>query len=656
MQRTFWLCAVALAALTPSMGSAQTPVKADTAAVTSAGVSYTIPQSWSSKSLPSHIEVTPPEGDLVIAIVEVGAAADATVAAARAWAAFRPNAGRVLKLATARAPKEGWDERQVIDYETSPNEKAAVFAIALRQATNWTVAIIDGSEATLEKRGAAAQLVTGSLRPKGFARENFAGRKALPLDSNRIALIKSFVADSIKELGVPGASIALIDGGKVVYEGGFGVRELGKPDLVDADTLFMIASNTKGMSTLLLSTLVDEGKVDWEQPVTQVYPSFRLGSAETTAKVLVKHLVCACTGLPRKDMEWLFNTSATTPASDTFVQLAATEPTSGFGELFQYNNLMASAAGYVAGALAYPGREVGAAYDEAMRTRVFEPLGMTATTFDFARALAGNHASPHADGIVGTPTVANQDLNTTVAPFRPAGGAWSSARDMIRYVGNELAQGQLPGGKRMVSAKNLLARRTPYVPTGEDNFYGMGLSGNTMWGVPIINHGGSMGGYKSDIVFLPEAGVGAVILTNADNGQALLRPFMRRLVEVLYDGKPEAARDVAASAARIKAEVGKLRADITVPPAPALVAALAPRYESPELGPLIVRRDGDSAVFRFRSWDTRVGTRTNPDGTTSFVSIDPTIEGVPVVVGSKDGKRTLIVRDSQHEYVFVEAN
>ncbi len=112
----------------------------------------------------------------------------------------------------------------------------------------------------------------------------------------------------MKQLGVPGAGVALVENGKVVYEGGIGVRELGKPTPVDAHTLFMVASNTKGMSTLLLAQLVDQGKLRWDQPVTEVYPQFRLGSAETTRKVLIRHLVCACTGLPRKDFEWIFNT------------------------------------------------------------------------------------------------------------------------------------------------------------------------------------------------------------------------------------------------------------------------------------------------------------------------------------------------------------
>ena len=97
---------------------------------------------------------------------------------------------------------------------------------------------------------------------------------------------------------------------------------------------------------MLLAELVDENKLRWDQPVTEVYPSFKLGDAETTQKVLVKHLVCACTGLPRQDLEWLLNYGTATPAS-SLALLGTMQPTSRFGEVYQYSNLMAAAAGYV---------------------------------------------------------------------------------------------------------------------------------------------------------------------------------------------------------------------------------------------------------------------------------------------------------------------
>jgi hypothetical protein len=268
-----------------AQGVASTPerVAADTPRVTPGGATFTVPAGFSIATRANLVIIDPPEPDTHLVIVD-SQATDAREAVAAAWVAYKAQATHPLKLVTPRPAREGWDERQVFDYETSPNERAAVQAIALRAGKNWTVAILDGTEMTVEKRGAPISLIFESLRPKGYQRESFAGRKAHPLDAARIDQLKSFVETSMQQLGIPGVSIALIDGGKVVYQGGFGVRELGKPDRVDENTLFMAASNTKGMTTLLLSELVDEGKLRWDQPVVDVYPSFKLGSAETTKK------------------------------------------------------------------------------------------------------------------------------------------------------------------------------------------------------------------------------------------------------------------------------------------------------------------------------------------------------------------------------------
>ncbi len=153
----------------------------------------------------------------------------------------------------------------------------------------------------------------------------------------------------------------------------------------------------------------------WDQPVTELYPGFRLGDDATTRQVLVRNLICACTGMPRQDLEWLLEYRDETPL--TALKLLGTmQPTSRFGEVFQYSNLMAAAAGFIGGSKAVPGKELGAAYDEAMRTRVFGPLGMTTTTFDFAQALKGDVAQPHGEDVDGVEKRARMDLNYSVVP------------------------------------------------------------------------------------------------------------------------------------------------------------------------------------------------------------------------------------------------
>lgn len=634
-------------------GSALERVTADTARATPGGATFTLPSGWTIETGKDFVVLTPPETDTHITIRDLQAA-DAKAAVEAAWAAYKPEAKRPLKLVTPRPARDGWDDRQVFDYETSPNERAVVEAIALRAGDRWTVVILDGTGPTVEKRGAPISLIFSSLRPRGYQRESFAGRKAHPLDAARITQLREFVETSMKELGIPGASMALIDGGKVVYQGGFGVKQLGKPDPVDENTLFMAASNTKGMTTLLLAELVDQKKLRWDEPALEAYANFKLGDADTTRKVLIKNLICACTGVPRQDLEWLFDFKKATPESEMAL-LGTMQPTSKFGEVFQYSNLMATAAGYIGGHIVYPDKELGAAYDQAMEKMIFNPLGMKSTTFDFARALAGNHATPHSDDVDGKPSVASMDLNYSMVPARPAGGVWTSAADLAKYVQDELSGGKLPNGKQLVSSQNLLARRAPQISEGEDATYGMGLSVSRKYGVPVVSHGGSMVGFKSNFFFLPDSGIGAVILTNSDNGGMLLGPFGRRLLEIVFDGKPEAAGDVAFQAARHKAELAKDRERLIIPADPTQVNALAKQYTSKDLGQITVLNQDGGTTFQFDGFKSRVASRKNDDVTTSFITTDPGADGFEFVVGERSGKKVLVIRDGQHEYTFTEA-
>ena len=247
------------------------------------------------------------------------------------------------------------------------------------------------------------------------------------------------------------------------------------------------------------------------------------------------------------------------------------------------------------------------------------------------------------------------DNNYSVVPLRPAGGMWTSARDLSKYLQMELANGMLETGARLVSKENLLERRKGQVPTGEDSVYGMGLVVNTRYGIPIVSHGGSLFGYKSDMMFLPDHGVGAVVLTNSDTGGYLSGLLRRRLLEVLFDGKLEAAEQARVALVQRKANIAKFRERLVVPPDLAETGRLAAQYVSPALGTLRVRTQDGATIFDFGTWRSAVASRKNDDGTVSFISIDPTIGGFNFVVGDKDGKRALLIRDSQHDYAFIEA-
>lgn len=594
-----------------------------------------------------------------MALVDVDAK-DADAAVAAAWAAYGGQT-RKLKTSSDRANREGWNDTRFYFYETSPNEQREVIASARRSSgESWTVLIEDLSVAVIAKRTAQIELIHSSLLPKGFERESFAGKKARRLGPAEIAELQRFVTTAQRELGVPGISIGVVQDGKVAFAGGFGVRELGKKAPVDEDTLFMVASNTKPLTTLMLAKLVEEGEFSWETPVTAVYPTFKLRSAETIASIRLKHLVCACTGTPRNDWN-ILEIRGSTP-KQKLDELATFEPTSKLGEMFQYSDLLVAAAGFIGGHAAYPELELGAAYDKAMQTRVFGPLGMTATTLDHRLALhRQNRATAHAPDRDGKQALAVMEMNEVVIAQRPAGGAWSNVRDMLKYVQMELANGNLPAGKRYIAEEPLLARRAPQVSVDQHVSYGLGLWLERRYGIDFMYHGGDVVGYHGEMVWLPEHGVGAVILTNGDPGWWLCRAFRRKLLELLFDGRPEADAWVSAMAKSFYAELAEKRKLVTLPADAADAAKLAPRYVNDELGEIAVRRNGPAVVFDFGEWKSEVASRRNPDGSVSFRAVDAGIWGFALEFVVDDGaKRTLKLRDGQqlifssNEYTFTE--
>ena len=630
----------------PAAGEVQS---ADTPRTTVAGNTFIAPAGWRVEVKGPMTLLTPPEGDSHIALIDLKSN-DADAAVKAAWAAYRPDASWPLKVTHDFPDKDGWTNRRDYSYQTSPNEKRDVGVSTMRANDTWTVTIYDMTQAVGEKRGAQVALIFGRLFPKGYEREMFTGKTARKLGDKEIAALSAFLETGLKETRVPGVALGLVEDGKVVFAGGFGVKEIGGAARPDAETLFMIASNTKALTTLMLAKLVDEGKMTWETPVTSLLPSFKLGNADTTSRVLVKHLICACTGLPRQDFEWLFQYKGVT-SEDALKSLAAMQPTTKFGEMFQYSNPMAGAAGFAGGHVAFPSLDLGGAYDQAMASRVFTPLGMSSTTFDYAKALAGNHATSHSPDVDGKPSLAVMELNYSIIPLRPAGAGWSNIRDMLKYVQMELNEGTLPDGSRYIRKDTLLARRAPQVPIGKDTTYGMGLMVDTEYGTPVVHHGGDMIGYHSDMMWLPEHNVGAVVLTNADPGWILRTQFRRKLLEVLFDGRAEADAAVAAQAKSFYDQLAADRKLLTIPAAADESAKLASHYVNEALGDITVTRQGAATTFDMGEWHSEMATRKNPDGSMSFITIAPGISGFEFVVGSGP-KPTLIVRDAQHEYVF----
>lgn len=623
---------------------------ADETITMASGATFTASKGWKVEEQAERVVLTTPEGDLTMTFVAV-AAADREAAIAAAWKKVDPDFALPVAQAQDFPPKGGWDAFGQVVYVTPTAEQRLVLALAWRKGEAWHVVLADGKAAAYDRRGAQLGTALESLKVPGLDEESFAGKAAHPLDAARLAELETFIEEGRVAAEVPGAAIAIVQGGKIVYEKGFGVREVGKKGAVTPKTLFMIGSIGKSLTTLMMARVVEAGKFRWDTPVVEVLPSFRLGDEATTKAAQMRHTACACTGMPRQDFEFIFEGKVT--AEERLASMADMKPTTKFGETFQYSNLMVSAGGFAAAHAYAPKLKLGPAYEKAMQDLVFKPLGMKSTTMDFKKVAKVEHATPHPADIHGDPRPVALTDEMWAVPIRPAGGHWSSVRDMARVLLLELGKGTLDG-KRIIAEELLLARREPQVKISDEDSYGLGLAVSRYRGIPMIHHTGGTGGFTTAMFFLPEHDVGMIFLTNKGGDGLLGGVVQRRLLELLFDGREEAKVDLANAVEqreKLRAEELKL---IELDPAPAWFATLAGTWSAPGLGTVELRIDKKTkkAVLDAGEWTVPVGKKTDRDGTVKLISTGGLGTGIELVPREEGGATVLVLDAGQHSYVF----
>ncbi len=392
------------------------------------GASFDASKGWSMTTREGLVVMDAPEHDLKVTLFEITEpGADKAIAAA--WKRVDPSFSLATKRRTTPPGRDGWDAVTQIVYETPAAASRLVVGIARKKGDRMHVALLDGSNAAADRRGAQMGTILASYKPKGLEEESFAGKKANVLDAARLATLSAFIEESRKAAEIPGVAVGIVQDGKVVMAKGFGVKELGKNDPVTPKSLFMIASMSKSLATLMMAKLVDDGAFAWSTPVISVLPSFALGDADATKQLTVRHTVCACTGMPRQDGEFLFEYGGSTPESRV-ESMRGMQPTTGFGETFQYSNTLVATGGFVAAHAAEPKKKFGPAFDSALHAKVLVPYGMKSTTLDLAAVRRGDHATPHGLGPDTHPHVTPiENDDEPVAALRPAGGVWSNVDD-----------------------------------------------------------------------------------------------------------------------------------------------------------------------------------------------------------------------------------
>jgi CubicO group peptidase (beta-lactamase class C family) len=337
-----------------------------------------------------------------------------------------------------------------------------------------------------------------------------------------LSALDAYFAAARGEWNVPGFAVAIVKDDSVVIAKGYGVREIGKPDPVDAQTLFAIASNTKAFTVAALARLVDEGQLAWDDHVVDRLPFFALYSPSVTQEIQVRDLLSHRSGLGTYsgDLLWYGTTYS---RDEVLRRMRYLPPTGAFRADYGYSNVMFLAAGQLVPAV------TGRSWDEYIETEFFGPLGMdrSVTSVD-SLANRTNVATPHGEA---TPHGGRDGRLVTYAWYSwdnvgPAASIISSAAEMAKWIRLQLHHGTWDG-RTYFSAEQSSTMWTPQIsfrvsPGAEERYpsthfrgYGFGWGLMDYLGRKVMSHGGAADGMYSRVVLVPEEGLGMVILTNS---------------------------------------------------------------------------------------------------------------------------------------------
>ena len=339
-----------------------------------------------------------------------------------------------------------------------------------------------------------------------------------------------------KDIGVPGVTIAIVEDGKVTLAHGWGVRDITTKKPVDADTIFFTGSTGKAFTNAALATLVDAGKIKWDDKVIDHMPDFRMYDPWVTREMTIRDL--------------LFLPNSTLSRKETVRRIRYLKPATSFRSGYAYDNILYMAAGQLIEEVS------GQTWERYIHDHVFGPLGMKNSTDSDAEYQANpNHARPHSRNsgpIHGLGTQTPLDENATIAQnAAPAGGLAISANDMSRWLLTQLGRGKIPGSdKRLFSAEQSEQMWTgatitpvPHFPPefaaaqSHYSLYALGWELSDYRGAQLIDHGGAVLGSQAEVALLPDKNIGIFIAANSEDGE-IIRGLLYELLDH-YLGYPQ---------------------------------------------------------------------------------------------------------------------
>jgi CubicO group peptidase (beta-lactamase class C family) len=327
--------------------------------------------------------------------------------------------------------------------------------------------------------------------------------------------LDSYVERAMRDWQIPGLAICIVKNGEVIFKS-YGVKETGKPDKVDENTLFMIGSNTKAMTATALAMLHDQKKLSLDDKVIKWLPNLKMNDPLVTRELNIRDLLCHRIGMETFQGDFMYWTSALTD-KQVIEKFGKLKPMYGFRSKWGYTNASFVVAGQIINAVA------GQSWDNYLAANIFQPLGMSSTIalskdLPAAPNKAAAHTLNHEQQLIAIPYCNIDNLG-------PAGSVSSSVSDMSKWVMVLLNNGRL-NEKEVIPYGAVLQPRSPHSilgngghPYNKINFslYGLGWMLNDYNGKKLVSHTGGVNGFVTSVTLLPEEKLGIVILTNTDH-------------------------------------------------------------------------------------------------------------------------------------------
>lgn len=329
---------------------------------------------------------------------------------------------------------------------------------------------------------------------------------------------KEFAQKTLELWHVPGFAVAVIKDGQTIFCEGFGQRNIEKNLPVTPTTLFPIASCTKAFTAMSVGFQVDAGKLEWDKPVRDYLPAFKLQDSFASERMTPRDLLTHRSGLPRHDLIWYASNFG---RREIFNKLHYLEPSRDFRYEFQYNNLMYMVAGLLVGELS------GTSWEKFVQSNIFDRLGMKESNFStIVTQKTSNFAKPYLyrdENLREIPFFEADGENDNVGP---CGNIVSCVDDMAKWLKLHLKGGRTDDNEQFISESNLEQMHTPHIfedePQARKRYgyeftsYGLGWGMRSHKGQVLVEHGGAIDGFAAFTSFLPRHNIGVVALSNGD--------------------------------------------------------------------------------------------------------------------------------------------